>query len=110
MPRPTATFPPHQPMERNPGHHCMCYCMHMLTHRLQILLDDERHAKVVRVADQRGVSVAAVIREAIDQLLTEPEGRRAAVEAILRAEPMPVPGDPSELRRELDEARERFGA
>lgn len=88
----------------------MCYCMHMLTHRLQILLDDERHAKVVRVAEQRGESVAAVIREAIDRLLTEPERRRAAVEAILRAEPMPVPGDPSELRRELDEARGRFGA
>lgn len=91
-------------------HHCMFYCMHMLTHRLQILLDDERQAKVARVAEQRGISVAAVIREAIDRLPTDPERRRAAVEAILMAEPMPVPGDPSELRRELDEARERFGA
>lgn len=84
--------------------------MHMLTHRLQILLDDDRHDKVTRAAEQRGVSVAAVIREAIDRLPTDPERRRAAVEAILSAEPMPVPEDPGDVRRELADARDRFGA
>ncbi len=89
---------------------CMCYCMNMLSHRLQILLDDERHEKVTQAARQRGVSVAAVIREAIDQLPTDPARRRAAIEAILSAEPMPVPDDPADLRRELADARDRFGA
>lgn len=84
--------------------------MHMLTHRLQILLDDDRHDKVTRAAEQRGVSVAAVIREAIDRLPTDPERRRAAVEAILSAEPMPVSKDPGDVRRELADARDRFGA
>jgi hypothetical protein len=81
----------------------------MLTHRLQILLDEDRYAKVARAARQRGVSVAAVIRDAIDHLPTDPEQRREAIDVILAAEPMPVPDDPTELRRELDETRNRFG-
>jgi len=34
----------------------------MLTHRLQLLLDDERYERVHVLARQRGTSVAAVIR------------------------------------------------
>jgi hypothetical protein len=79
----------------------------MLDHRLQILLDDERYRKVVREAERRGVSIAAVIREALDRLPTEVELRRAAIQAILDAEPMPLPCDPAELRRELDTAHDR---
>ncbi|MGH3149800.1 MAG: ribbon-helix-helix protein, CopG family, partial [Streptosporangiaceae bacterium] len=39
----------------------------MLTHRLQILIDDERYERVRAVARQRGTSVANVIREALDR-------------------------------------------
>ena len=86
----------------------MCYCMRMLDHRVQILLDDERYRKVAREAKRRQVSIAAVIRDALDQLPNNTELRRAAVDAILAAEPMPLPADPAELRRELDAAHERL--
>jgi hypothetical protein len=81
--------------------------MHMLDHRLQILLDDERYHRVAREAERRGTSIAAVIRDALDRLPTEVEVRRAAIDAILEAEPMSVPIDPADLRHELDAARDR---
>jgi len=55
------------------------------------------------------VSLAAVIREAIDRLPAEADRRRAAIADILAAEPMPLPADSAELRRELDGAHERTG-
>jgi Ribbon-helix-helix protein, copG family len=79
----------------------------MFGHRFQILLDDERYERVTSLARDRKVSVATVIREAIDRGLPAPPGRRArAARRILAAEPMSVPG-PAELRAELDEARGR---
>ncbi len=82
--------------------------MHMkLDHRLQILLDAERHARLVAVAQERGVSVAAVVREAIDRGLPAPDTRRrAAASRLLAAEPMSVP-DPAALSIELDDLRAR---
>jgi len=82
--------------------------MHMsLDHRLQILLDADRHARLVAVARERGVSVATVVREAIDRGLPAPDTRRrAAARRLLAAEPMPVP-EPSELSVELDDLRAR---
>lgn len=81
--------------------------MRMLDHRVQILLDEERYQKVASEAEQQGVSIAAVIREAIDRLPAGAARRRAAIEAILAAEPMPLPADPAELRPELDAAHDR---
>jgi uncharacterized membrane protein len=86
----------------------MCYCMCMLDHRVQILLDDERYQKVAHEAKRRGVSIAAVVREALDRLPAKAEVRRSAIDAILAVEPMPVPADPAALRRELDVARDRL--
>jgi uncharacterized membrane protein len=78
-------------------------------HRLQLLLDDERYRKVSQLAEQRGVSVAAVIREAIDRSLRLPDDRRRkAADLLLAAEPMPVPAV-DDLRRELDDLRCRRG-
>lgn len=75
--------------------------------RLQILLDEERHDRIVTVARQRGVSVATVVREAIDRGVVRPDRRRAdAGRRILAADDMDVP-DVKELRAELDEARDR---
>jgi hypothetical protein len=82
--------------------------MHMLNRRLHLLLDEERYRKLVRRAGRRGISVAAVIREAIDRLPEASEQRAAAVRALLEAEPMPVPEDPRELRHELDDAHNRL--
>ena len=82
--------------------------MHMsLDHRLQILLDADRHARLVAVAQERGVSVATVVREAIDRGLPAPDTRRrAAARRLLAAAPMPVP-EPGELSVELDDLRAR---
>jgi len=78
-----------------------------LEHRLQILLDDERHQRISSLARERGVSVAAVVREAIDRGLTGPASRRrSAARRLLEAPDMPVP-DPHELREELDALRGR---
>ncbi len=80
-----------------------------MQHRLQILLDSERHERITAAARERGVSVATIVREAIDRGLPTPEGRRrAAAEAFLAAAPMPVPDVP-ELLAELDELRGRRG-
>lgn len=85
--------------------------MHMspLEHRLQILLDDERHRRLTAAARERGVSVASVVREAIDRSLAGPVDRRkSAGQRLLDAPDMPVP-DPAELKQELDELRGRRG-
>ena len=78
-----------------------------LEHRLQILIDDERHRLIVRRARERGVSVATVVREAIDRGVSGPSARRlAAGRRLLAASDMPVP-EPLELRAELEALRGR---
>jgi hypothetical protein len=82
-------------------------CM-VLERRFQILLDESRYRRVESAARARGTSIATVIREAIDVALpADLERKRDAWEAILAAEPMPVPDTVEELRRELDEIRSR---
>jgi len=77
----------------------------MYERRLQILIDDERYRRVVAAARDRGSSVAAVIREAIDAALpADLAKKRTAAKAIFAAKPMPVP-DVDELKRELDDVR-----
>jgi hypothetical protein len=84
-------------------------CMSTYSHRLQILLDDERHERVAAVSRQRGVSVATVVRDAIDRGLPADEPRRrAAARALLDAPDMSVP-DPAELRLEHPALRGRRG-
>lgn len=83
--------------------------MRNLDRRVQLLLDGPRYRKLTGEAKRRRVSVAAVIREAIDQLPADAERRRAAIAEVLAAEPMAVPSDPAELRRELDAAHDRAG-
>ena len=81
--------------------------MRMLEHRLQILLDDERHQRILAVARERGVSVATIVREAIDRGVSNPAARRrAAGLRLLDAADMPVP-DPADLRDELEQLRGR---
>lgn len=78
-----------------------------LEHRLQILLDEERHSRITAVARRRGVSVATVVREAIDRGLATPAGRRqAASRRLLDAADMDVP-DVAELKAELAALRAR---
>lgn len=81
--------------------------MSMLDRRLQVLIDGERWSRLERESRRRGVAVAVLVREAIDERFPErPSERRAALQALLDAEPMEVP-DPAELHQELEALRAR---
>jgi hypothetical protein len=70
--------------------------MHMLNRRTQILLDEDRYARLERRARERGCSIATLIREAIDDKLgaaADDEARRAAGEWLLAA-PAPDAREP----------------
>ena len=81
--------------------------MSMFDRRLQVLVDADRSSRLEREASRRGVSVAVLVREAIDELLPgDADARRAALQAVLGAEPMDVP-DPDGLHHELEAIRSR---
>jgi predicted transcriptional regulator len=83
--------------------------MCMLSRRTQLLLDDERYARLSRRARATGQSVAAVIREAIDdKLAADAAGpSRHEAGAWLLAQPLPAAPEPdwADAKREmLDDA------
>ncbi|MGD8485330.1 MAG: antitoxin [Chloroflexota bacterium] len=79
----------------------------MLTRRLQVLLDDARYRRLEAAARRRHVSVATVVREAIDRDLGSPAlDRGTAGRRFLAAAPMEV-GSVEDLLAELDELRGR---
>lgn len=83
--------------------------MSPLEHRLQILIDDERHRRITAAARERGVSVATVVRAAIDHSLAGPiDRRKSAGRRLLEAPDMDVP-EVQGLKAELDELRGRRG-
>ena len=78
-----------------------------LEHRLQILLDDERHRRISAAARQRGVSVATIVREAIDRgVVDDTARRRSAGLRVLAAPDMVVP-EVDALLDELEDLRGR---
>jgi hypothetical protein len=80
--------------------------MLMLERRLQILLDDARYRRLAAAARERKTSVAAVVRDAIDQALpADLEKKRAAWEELKKAEPITLPETVEELKRELRDTR-----
>lgn len=83
--------------------------MSMLSHRLQVLIDDDRLKRLQAEAAQQRVSVAVLVREAIDAAYPATAARRAAGTAVLDAEPMAVPEEVGELLAELAEVRGRRG-
>jgi hypothetical protein len=76
-----------------------------LSHRTQLLLDDERHRRLEEEARRTGRSIASLVREAIDaryERAQQGAGRRHAAAMLLDA---PRPSDPepdwAEVEREL---------
>jgi hypothetical protein len=73
--------------------------------RLQILVTPEQRRRLTLLASQRGESVTALIREAIDSkfpVTVDPEARRAAARLLLDRPKVPyLP--PEELDAILDE-------
>ena len=72
----------------------------MLKERLQILIDTEQRRRLDLEAARRGISIGAVVREAIDARLSGPgrERKRQAVEEM-RAAPAASFRSPEELSR-----------
>lgn len=63
-----------------------------LKRRLQIQLDEERYQRIAEVAYERGVSMATIVREAIDRGVSTPDSRRrAAARRLLDAPDMSRP-------------------
>lgn len=80
--------------------------MHMLTRRVQILVDDRRYRRLRAEARARHASVGALLRDAIDRAYpVSLERKRAAGTAILQARRMKVPAGIRELKAELEEIR-----
>jgi len=81
-------------------------CM-SLDRRLQLLLDEDRYARIAAIAERERRSVASVIRDAIDAHTAASPDRRAAAWTLIRTDAsMPVPS-PDALRTELDDLRGR---
>lgn len=79
--------------------------MPSLSRRTQLLLDDDLHGRLRQIAAERGISLGALIREAIDEKLARVQDARAtAIEELLSAEPMPVDDWPI-MKREMLEDR-----
>lgn len=70
-----------------------------------MLIETAQRERLEQTASARGVSVAALVRDAIDVVYPpRAQTRRAAAAAILDADPMDVP-DVEGLRAELDRLR-----
>jgi hypothetical protein len=80
--------------------------MPLLTRRTQFLLDDDLHSRLRETAAQRGISIVALIREAIDEKLSHVQDARAkAIDELLSAEPIPFDEDWPALKRQMLEDR-----
>jgi hypothetical protein len=80
-----------------------------LDRRLQVLIDEDRERRLTDEARRRGVSVATIVREALDLALpVSAEDRRMAAQRLLGAAPMEV-GSVADLKAELDAARRDLG-
>jgi plasmid stability protein len=75
-----------------------------LTRRTQLLLDDDLHRRLREIAAQRGISMGALIREAIDEKLSQAQDDRSrAIDKLLAAEPMPVDDWPVMKKQMLED-------
>jgi hypothetical protein len=84
--------------------------MSSLSHRTQLLLDEERHRRLEQEARRQGRSVASLIREAIDMRLelgVEAKHRRDAATWMLAAS---LPADPEPAIETEEELIDSSGA
>ncbi|MFZ2051573.1 MAG: CopG family transcriptional regulator [Solirubrobacteraceae bacterium] len=78
--------------------------MPTLTHRTQILLDDELHQRLREIAAEREVSLGALIREAIEEKLARVQETRAeAFAKLLEAESTPGEDWPTMKKQMLED-------
>jgi hypothetical protein len=77
--------------------------MSTMSHRLQVLLDEQRLARLNSEAERRGSSVANLVREAIDIAFpAEGMSRSEAFRVLAEAEPIEV-GDWDDIKAEIEQ-------
>jgi plasmid stability protein len=75
-----------------------------LNRRTQLLLDDDLHRRLRETAAQRGISMGALIREAVEEKLASVQDARVqAIRQLLDAEPMPVEDRPVMKRQMIED-------
>lgn len=80
----------------------MLMLMATLTRRLQVLIEEPRFAHLEHLARQRGTTVAALVREALDEVYArEPLSPGAAAERFLAREPIDL-GTWEDARRAIE--------
>ena len=68
----------------------ICHVMQTLSARVPVLLTPEQRARLERLAAQRGISIGALVREAVDAYTVPGTGDRALAMAELFALEAPV--------------------
>ena len=72
--------------------------------RLQVLVEPEHLELLRREARRRGVSVAEVVRTAVEREIGDTRKRRLdAFERLMALPRFPVPAEPADLEREINE-------
>lgn len=82
--------------------------MSHLTRRTQVLLDEERFARLQRRAEETNRSIGALVREAIDVAYPVAGPTRAQAFERLRKAPVADHGSPEDVKRDILSTYDRF--
>jgi hypothetical protein len=92
---------------RNSHAHANIMLMATLTRRLQVLIEEHRFAQLEHAARQRGTTVAALVRGALDQVYpSDPLSPQAAAERFLDREPIDL-GSWQQAKAEIESSLDR---
>ncbi len=76
--------------------------MATLTHKIQILLDDQQHQELLALAKTQGKTLSALLREAVVEHLLKEARRSARQKAFEEISSMTLPvGDWPEMEKEI---------
>jgi len=79
--------------------------MATLTHKIQVLLDDHQHRALSTLAETRGKTLSALLREAVVEQLLKEVRRTARQKAFEEISAMTLPvSDWSEMEKEIERA------
>lgn len=82
--------------------------MAIMTRRLQILIDEDRFRRLAQVADDRGASVATLVRAALDRAYALDDADSSEAAEWFLARPPADLGDWDAAKELVDESSERF--
>lgn len=85
----------------------MLMAMATLTRRLQILVEEDRFERLEQLARQRGTTVAALVREALDRAFDDDRADAAAAAGSFLDRPPLDLGGWEEAKRTIDDGLDR---